>query len=60
MNEYGLREPEFVDMEIALRINLYRSALFFPDVDAGAISREGGSRNSHYVIHEFSYTRYSN
>lgn len=162
MNEYGLREPEFVDMEIALRINLYRSALFFPDyaknisgdaqkvreniravreygrtgvrenakecaktrknapeykkvresarkyndarkpdlnaqekivvryikengkitssqlmtlldvkkrraqvilgkmVDAGVISREGGSRNSHYVIHEFSYTRHSN
>jgi hypothetical protein len=26
-------------------------------VDAGVISREGGSRNSHYVIHEFSYTR---
>lgn len=25
MNEYGLQEPEFVDMEIALRINLYRS-----------------------------------
>ena len=25
MNEYGLREPEFIDMDIALRINLYRS-----------------------------------
>lgn len=25
MEEYGLREPEFVDMEIALRINLYRA-----------------------------------
>ena len=25
MKEYGLREPEFIDMEIALRINLYRS-----------------------------------
>lgn len=25
MKEYGLREPEFVDMDIALRINLYRS-----------------------------------
>lgn len=24
MNEYGLREPEFVDMEVAFRINLYR------------------------------------
>jgi predicted HTH transcriptional regulator len=24
MKEYGLAEPEFVDMEIALRINLYR------------------------------------
>ena len=23
MKEYGLPEPEFVDMEIALRINLY-------------------------------------
>lgn len=25
MEEYGLPDPEFVDMEIALRINLYRS-----------------------------------
>lgn len=25
MNEYGLREPEFIDMEVAFRINLYRS-----------------------------------
>ncbi|CVI72350.1 hypothetical protein BN3660_02563 [Eubacteriaceae bacterium CHKCI004] len=25
MKEYGLSEPEFLDMEIALRINLYRS-----------------------------------
>ena len=24
MQEYGLREPEFVDMEVAFRINLYR------------------------------------
>ncbi len=24
MQEYGLKEPEFIDMEIALRINLYR------------------------------------
>ena len=24
MQEYGLREPEFIDMEVALRINLYR------------------------------------
>ena len=24
MKEYGLQEPEFVDMEIALRVNLYR------------------------------------
>ena len=28
MQEYGLREPEFIDMEIALRINLYRSREF--------------------------------
>ena len=170
MNEYGLKEPEFVDMEIALRINLYRPPVFTPDsvksmsensqemreniqtvrenakecakiykspkecaktaknpqeykevrenktmresaqkynnarkpdlnaqekmvvryikengkitssqlmtlldvkkrraqvilgkmVDAGVISREGGSRNSHYVIHEFSYTHRPN
>ncbi|MEF2876817.1 MAG: ATP-binding protein [Blautia sp.] len=26
MKEYGLREPEFIDMEIALRINLYRNS----------------------------------
>ncbi len=25
MKEYGLPEPEFVDMEIELRINLFRS-----------------------------------
>lgn len=25
MEEYGLREPEFIDMEIALRINIYRT-----------------------------------
>lgn len=24
MHEYGLREPEFIDMEVAFRINLYR------------------------------------
>ena len=26
MSEYGLREPEFSDMEIALRVNFYRAA----------------------------------
>lgn len=26
MKEYGLREPEFIDMDVALRINLYRLA----------------------------------
>ena len=26
MQEYGLREPEFIDMEITFRINLYRMA----------------------------------
>lgn len=25
MREYGLREPEFCDMEIGFRINLYRN-----------------------------------
>jgi predicted HTH transcriptional regulator len=25
MEEHGLAEPEFIDMEIALRINLYRA-----------------------------------
>ena len=24
MKEYGLREPEFIDMEIGFRVNLYR------------------------------------
>ena len=43
MKEYGLPEPEFVDMEIALRINLYRSsksAGLMPDQcqnDAGSV-----------------------
>ncbi len=27
MKEYGLREPEFIDMEIALWINLYRNSM---------------------------------
>lgn len=27
MKEYGLAEPEFIDMEIALRINLYRKSI---------------------------------
>jgi len=27
MQEYGLKEPEFIDMEIALRINLYRKTV---------------------------------
>lgn len=31
MKEYGLAEPEFIDMEIALRINLYRSASIAQD-----------------------------
>lgn len=26
MKEYGLREPEFIDMEVAMRINLYRAS----------------------------------
>ena len=26
MKEYGLKEPEFIDMEIAMRINLYRAS----------------------------------
>lgn len=30
MKEYGLLEPEFVDMEIALRINLYRTGHMVP------------------------------
>lgn len=25
MSEYGLREPEFIDMEVAFRVNLYRN-----------------------------------
>jgi len=25
VKEYGLHEPEFIDMEIALRMNLYRT-----------------------------------
>lgn len=27
MEEYGLQEPEFMDMEVALRVNLYRSTV---------------------------------
>lgn len=31
MKEYGLREPEFIDMELAFRVNLYRSGGWKPE-----------------------------
>lgn len=36
MKNYELREPEFVDMEVALRINLYRAK------SAGKVSESAG------------------
>lgn len=33
MKEYGLNEPEFIDMEIALRINLYRARIIVKERD---------------------------
>lgn len=43
MKEYGLTEPEFVDMEIALRINLYRTSTLY--------SVESNIKNS-LIMHE--------
>lgn len=43
MKEYGLTEPEFVDMEIALRINLYRTPAIYSvesNVENSLIVRE--------------------
>ena len=37
MKNYELREPEFVDMEVALRINLYRAK------SAGKVSESAGN-----------------
>ena len=41
MNEYGLREPEFIDMDIALRINLYRSSLDNENVKKATQATQG-------------------
>lgn len=42
MNKYGLREPEFIDMEIGFRINLYRekTETNVPDVPENTPSDE--------------------
>ena len=36
MREYGLREPEFRDMEIGFRINFYRNTDALEDISQGA------------------------
>lgn len=49
MKEYGLAEPEFIDMEIALRINLYRSAGIAQD---NAQNVSGDNSKVQYDAHE--------
>lgn len=41
MEEYGLQEPEFIDMEIAFRVNLYRSGERISE-DAGECRENAG------------------
>lgn len=41
MKEYGLREPEFIDMELAFRVNLYRSGGWKPE-SAGKVPESAG------------------
>ena len=45
MKEYGLQEPEFIDMEIALRINLYRN-ISDAELDMEAPQSAGGTLQS--------------
>lgn len=41
MEEYGLQEPEFIDMEVAFRVNLYRSGERMSE-DAGECRENAG------------------
>jgi len=41
MNDYGLREPEFIDMEMAFRINLYRNWNDADNAKPGVIGADG-------------------
>ncbi len=40
MKAYGLREPEFIDMDVAFRINLYRGQ---NEINGGNVSDIGGN-----------------
>ena len=46
MKEYGLREPEFIDMEVAFRINLYRGQDETVEIkDANDLNRDADDLN---------------
>lgn len=57
MKEYGLAEPEFVDMEIALRINLYRAEITIQDNAKKVQENAGEVENSALEMHKFKEMR---
>lgn len=52
MSEYGLQEPEFIDMEIALRINLYRSESVITGNTEGVPESAGKIQDDTLKVHE--------
>lgn len=48
MQEYGLREPEFIDMDVAFRINLYRCQIESdePDCDLNELNHDTNELDS--------------
>ena len=50
MQEYGLREPEFIDMDVAFRINLYRCQIESdePDCDLNELNHDTNELNKSY------------
>ncbi len=52
MKEYGLAEPEFIDMEIALRINLYRTAGITQDSVQNVSEDHSKAQNSAHKMRE--------
>ena len=53
MKAYGLREPEFIDMDVAFRINLYRGQ---NEINGGKVPDIGGNKLLEY---DFSFTHFS-
>ncbi|MCM1122235.1 MAG: putative DNA binding domain-containing protein [Eubacterium sp.] len=56
MREYGLQEPEFIDMEIALRINLYRAEGVMAKNDEEALRNAGKVQDGAINLYRVSYS----